>query len=453
MAHGWRTVAPERICTRHAGTPGPGPVVYWMSRDQRVADNWALLAAAELAREQRVELEVVFCLAPAFLGATRRQYGFMLRGLAETEATLRARGIPLRLLTGEPGTVVPGLLTRLAAAALVLDFDPLRLKQAWQAAVCATVSVPVYEVDAHNIVPARVASPKLEYAARTLRPKLGRLLPSYLVPFPALRPPPRITPLPPPVDWARIQTELRVDEQVPEVADLVPGSAAAARQLRAFLAHRLSGYAAQGNDPNAPVRSELSPYLHFGQIAAQRVALEARDAAAPPEARAAFLEELIVRRELADNFCLYNPAYDRFEGFPRWARATLDGHRADPRAYAYERDAWERGETHDALWNAAQLQMVRSGRMHSYLRMYWAKKILEWSPSPEEALELAIALNDRYELDGRDPNGYAGSAWSIGGVHDRAWGTRPIFGMIRYMSAAGCRGKFDVPAYVRRWTA
>ena len=188
------------------------------------------------------------------------------------------------------------------------------------------------------------------------------------------------------------------------------------------------------NDPLKNGQSGLSPYLHFGQIAAQRVALEVMGSAGPTDARKAFLEELIVRRELSDNFCFYNPRYDRVDGFPAWARATLDRHRRDPRDYLYTPEQFEQARTHDDLWNAAQREMVRTGKMHGYLRMYWAKKILEWTPSPEEALKIAITLNDRYELDGRDPNGYAGIAWSLGGVHDRPWGERKVFGMIRYMS-------------------
>ena len=171
----------------------------------------------------------------------------------------------------------------------------------------------------------------------------------------------------------------------------------------------------------------------------------------PREAQDAFLEELIVRRELSDNFCFYNPDYDRFSGFPAWAQKTLNDHRRDPRPYLYRREEFEAARTHDPLWNAAQTEMVRRGKMHGYLRMYWAKKILEWTASPEEALETAIYLNDRYELDGRDPNGYAGIAWSIGGVHDRAWKERPVFGKIRYMSYQGCAGKFPVRDYLEQY--
>jgi deoxyribodipyrimidine photo-lyase len=217
------------------------------------------------------------------------------------------------------------------------------------------------------------------------------------------------------------------------------------------LDNKLSDYADGRNDPAREGQSSLSPYLHFGQIAAQRVALDVEDAPAGQKAKEAFLEELIIRRELADNFCYYNPYYDAFAGFPQWARKTLDEHRDDFREYLYTLAQFEQAQTHDNLWNAAQREMVKTGKMHGYLRMYWAKKILEWTPSPEKALEVAIYLNDRYELDGRDPNGYTGIAWSLGGVHDRAWGERKVFGKIRYMSYNGCKSKFDVAAYIKKY--
>jgi deoxyribodipyrimidine photo-lyase len=190
--------------------------------------------------------------------------------------------------------------------------------------------------------------------------------------------------------------------------------------------------------------------MHFGHLAAQRVALKVLHHEAPLAAKEAFWEELLVRRELADNFCFYNPDYDNFQGFPAWAQKTLNDHRHDEREYLYTQKEFEKAQTHDELWNAAQLEMVATGKMHGYLRMYWGKKILEWSASPEEAQEIAIYLNDRYELDGRDPNGYTGIAWCLGGVHDRAWGERRVFGKIRYMSYRGCWGKFNIQAYIER---
>jgi deoxyribodipyrimidine photo-lyase len=441
---------PERYRLLKQGTLAKGPVLYWMSRDQRTRDNWALLFAQEQARQAKAPLQVVFCLVPEFLGANRRHYDFMLQGLREVERALAEKAIPFRLLPGPPQEVLPRYIQQIRAGCLVADFDPLQVKRWWKSRVAEKIEIPFFEVDAHNIVPCWTASSKQEYGAYTLRPKLQRLLPEFLEDFPSLKKHPHQ----PPEgtgesDWTAALKRLPQPSELPPVA-IGSGEKAAAKALRRFIESGLASYARDRNDPLKDGQSNLSPYLHFGQIAAQRVAWEVQRAAAPAEAKKAFLEELIVRRELSDNFCFYNPRYDRVEGFPDWAKKTLDQHRRDPRDFLYTPDQLERGATHDELWNAAQREMVATGKMHGYLRMYWAKKILEWSASPEEALERAIALNDRYELDGRDPNGYTGIAWSIGGVHDRPWGERKVFGKIRYMSYNGCKGKFDVKAYITK---
>jgi deoxyribodipyrimidine photo-lyase len=254
-----------------------------------------------------------------------------------------------------------------------------------------------------------------------------------------------------PVDWQEVRRILKADPAVPEVDWLVPGESAALSVLERFMHERLDDYASKKNDPNARAVSDLSPYLHFGHISAQRVALEILKERPGDGNTAAFLEELIIRRELSDNYCLYNPDYDKLNRIPAWAARTLEDHRRDEREFVYDLPAFEAGKTHEPLWNAAQMEMVKSGKMHGYMRMYWAKKILEWSPSAEQALGTAVYLNDRYQLDGRDPNGYAGCAWAIAGVHDRAWAERPVFGKILYMNLNGCRRKFDVDAYISRW--
>jgi deoxyribodipyrimidine photo-lyase len=425
-------------------------VIYWMSRDQRVHDNWALRFSQDLAMERQAPLAVVFCLAPSFLDATIRQYGFMLKGLREVETGLAELRIPFFLLAGEPGAVIPRFAAEHTIGNMITDFDPLRIKRDWKTQVAARLPAPLYEVDGRNIVPCWVASTKQEYGAYTLRPKIHRVLSEFLTEFPALsRHPVAWKGTMPRADWRRAEISLRVDRSVPEVNWLTPGERAAREVLTHFIEHKLAAYPKRRNDPTEDGLSHLSPYLHFGQISAQRVALEVRkEGNAGSAAREAFLEELIVRRELADNFCFHNPDYDRFAGFPAWAQKTLTDHRADRREYLYSLEDFEAGRTHDRLWNAAQLEMVRRGKMHGYMRMYWAKKILEWTESPEAALRIAIYLNDRYELDGRDTNGYVGIAWAVGGVHDRAWKERPIFGKIRFMSANGCKSKFDVRAYI-----
>jgi len=446
-------VRTERIATLGEGVHRSGPVVYWMSRDQRVADNWALLHSQEEALARQSPLAVVFSLAPSFLGATLRQYAFMLTGLEEVARRLAGFGIPFFLLEGEPAEEISRFVEGKGVSLLVTDFDPLRIKRSWREAVAARISIPFHEVDTHNVVPCRHASPKLEYSAATLRRKLARLIPDFLGEFPPLAQHPFPWPGPAvPVLWQEIAARLPVDRTVGEVRGIIPGEAAGHRALEEFVGKRLCGYAVTRNNPNRDGQSGLSPFLHFGHLAPQRVAL-AVAAGDTSEDREAFLEELIVRRELSDNFCWYNDCYDRVEGFPDWAKKTLHRHRGDPREYRYSREALERAETHDPLWNAAQKEMVFTGKMHGYLRMYWAKKILEWSGSPEEALATALHLNDRYELDGRDSNGYAGIAWSIGGVHDRPWGERPVFGMVRYLNYKGCVRKFDVPAYIARISA
>ena len=443
-------VDPRRVRIVKQGSIGSGSVLYWMSRDQRVNDNWALLFAQELALERKVSLGVVFSLAPSFLNATLRQYGFMLKGLQEVENHLAELNIPFFLLIGSPEQELPAFLVKHHIGGLVTDFDPLRIKQQWKKEVAAHIKSRIYEVDGRNIVPCWEASSKKEYAAYTLRPKIHRALPEFLKDFPLAQKHP--FPWPKKVkktNWDEAEISLKIDRSVPEIDWLLPGEKAAAATLDRFLTKKLSAYASRRNDPTEDGVSNLSPYLHFGQISAQRVALQLKKKKVNKESKDGFLEELIVRRELSDNFCFYNPDYDRFAGFPEWAQKTLNEHRGDKREYLYSLEHFEDGKTHDDLWNAAQMEMVHRGKMHGYLRMYWAKKILEWTGSPEEALEVAILLNDKYELDGRDTNGYVGIAWSVGGVHDRAWKERPIFGKIRYMSYGGCKAKFDVNSYIK----
>ena len=442
-------VDPSRVRILRPGNPAAGPVVYWMSREQRVRDNWALLHAQDLALRHRAPLAVVFCLAPKFLGATARQYAFMLRGLEVVERGLAAKGVPFFLLTGEPSTVLPAFLNKNNAGLLVADFDPLKVKRAWKNSVARAIRIPFHEVDAHNIVPCWIASPKMEYGAYTLRPKLQRLLSSYLTDLPRIRKHPHRWPRRAiKTGWSKVQRRRMLDIAAGEMNWIRPGERAALRTLKRFIAAKLDPYKEDRNDPNRGGQSNLSPYLHFGQLSAQRVALEVLRADVRETSREAFLEELIVRRELSDNFCFYAPDYDGPKGFPAWAQKTLAQHLEDKREHVYTLKEFEEARTHDDLWNAAQLEMVVRGKMHGYLRMYWAKKILEWTRSPAAAMKTAIYLNDKYQLDGRDPNGYAGIAWSIGGVHDRPWGERRVFGMVRFMSYNGCRSKFDVDAYI-----
>jgi deoxyribodipyrimidine photo-lyase len=452
------TIRPERIriLTPSSTVPvGEGAVVYWMNRDRRVHDNWALLHAQHIALDRRVPLRVVVCIAPSFLDATLRQYDFMLRGIEELHRDLDAHGIGFDLLAGDPVEEILAYVQHVSPCLVVTDFEPLRITMEWTEAVAQRITAPFHQVDAHNVVPAWHVTQKTEFAAYTIRPKINRLLPTFLEEFPAVVRHPFVDAVHAPSPRLRtmdeVRASLRVDTAVGPVSWITPGESAARAALESFVGH-IDRYRMR-NDPTKPGQSNLSPWLHFGHLAPQRAALAAASVrtASTADAVDAFLEELIVRRELADNFTFTNPQYDRFDGFPAWAQRTLNDHRTDPRDHTYTLEEWEGASTHDLLWNAAQRELIHTGKLHGYMRMYWAKKLLEWSATPEEALAIGIHLNDRYELDGCDPNGYVGVAWSIGGVHDRAWFERPVYGKIRYMNANGCASKFDVKGYIRRY--
>ena len=441
----------KRIRLLKDGRENNGPVIYWMSRDQRVHDNWALLFSQQLALEKKEELIVVFTLVPEFLGATLRQCDFMLKGLMEVEKELKRFNIPFILLSGEPTVELSKFIKKIKAGNLVTDFDPLKIKRKWKNEIAKKISIPFYEVDAHNIVPCFYVSQKQEFGAYTIRPKIHKNLPEFLDEFPKLKKMKSSSSLSSNVnDWENVYSSLKVDKSVSPVGWIKPGAKDAHKTLKKFIEEKLNDYAQLRNDPNEDVLSNLSPYLHFGQISAQRVALIINGFGNHPSAES-FLEELIVRRELSDNFCYYIPSYDLFKGFPDWAKKTLNDHKKDGREFVYSLKEFEAAKTHEDLWNAAQNELVKTGKLHGYMRMYWAKKILEWSKSPEEALKIAIYLNDKYELDGRDPNGYTGCAWAIGGLHDRAWAERPVYGKIRYMNRNGAKRKFDIEKYIHRF--
>jgi len=434
----------KRVRLIKEGHENKNAVIYWMSREQRVSNNWPLLFAQSLAIENKSPLYVVFCLVPDFLHAMSRAYIFMLEGLMEVEKILLKKNIPFYLLSGKPEEQIPDFIRDFNGGTLVTDFDPLKIKKEWKKSVSLRINIPFYEVDGRNIVPCWIASGKREFGAYTIRPKIYRALPEFLDEFPEVEKhlfPGDIIKN----DWNFIMKKFHVYGSVNKFYR--SGEKGAQKLFNHFLSEKLPRYSEDRNDPAKDGLSDMSPYLHFGQISSQKMAIDLYRNAPDLKSSGSFLEELIVRRELSDNFCFYTEHYDSFEAFPGWARKTLNDHRNDRRDYIYSREEFESGNTHDELWNAAQIEMIERGKMHGYMRMYWAKKILEWSGSPEEALETAIYLNDKYELDGRDTNGYTGIAWAIGGLHDRAWGERDIFGKIRYMSYKGCKSKFNINAY------
>lgn len=427
-----------------------GAVIYFMQRDQRVHDNWALLYAQEKAVAFKVPLLVIVCIDPKWYPTTMRHFEFMKVGLEEVHKTLKSYNISCVIEVGNPETVIPVYVKKHKASGLITDFSPLQYHQKLLKKLYKKMTCALYEVDAHNIVPCWMASQKQEYAARTLRPKIHKKLKNYLIEFPRVKKQSYVIKHEKDPHWESLQKKLHLDTTIKPVSWIKPGEKSAQKGLRNFIKYRLKVYASLRNDPTEDAQSELSPYLHFGHISAQRVALEVHKVRGMTHAINDFLEELIVRKELSDNYCFYNAAYDSLRGAPEWAQKTLQQHSKDKREYLYTKQKLEQGKTHDELWNAAQMQLVHHGKLHGYMRMYWAKKILEWTSTPKKAYEYALEFNDKYSLDGTDPNGYVGVAWSIAGVHDRPWFVRKVFGSIRYMSYAGCKSKFDIKKYCQK---
>ena len=428
-------------------------VLYWMQQAQRASFNPALEVAVAAANRLQLPVVVVFALRAPLPRARARHYAFMLEGLAEAARELRERGIAFLLRQGSPEDVVLALAPR--AALIVCDRGYLRPQHAWRRCVAERAGRRVVQVEGEVVVPAALASTRTEIGARSLRPKIARLRERFLVPLRRQRP---VVP----AQALRLRTEvdpedvpgtlrsLRLDGAVAPVTAFRGGYPEARRRLKDFVAGPLKSYVAARALPGDPRVSGLSPYLHFGQISPVEIALAVRDADAPAADRDSFLEELIVRRELAVNFVTTTERYDRFEALPAWAQRSLALHARDARPYVYDYDQLAAARTHDPYWNAAMLEMRLTGFMHNYMRMYWGKKVLEWSASAQEGYAMLLQLNNSYFLDGRDCSSYANVGW-VFGLHDRPWPERPIFGNVRYMNAAGLKRKTDIEDYVRKW--
>ncbi len=444
-----------------------GCVVYWMQRSQRAFSNPALDTASECANRLSLPLAVVFNLVKNYPGSTERHYRFMLNGLAETGRALEQLGAGFFILESdeEVHEAIIRFTLSVKGALLVCDENPLKTPELWREKTAKDIPLTFITVDSDVVVPSSLFE-KEEYAARTLRRKIKPLIELYLedAENTALL-----------KKWKRGKgtPDCSIDSYANRFSEwknrtgknysiktagskavcLNGGRKEGLSRLKDFTANRLTGYAESRNKPEIDGTSRLSPYLHFGQISPAEAAIAAFNAESPAESRDAFIEELIVRRELAVNYVLRNRNYDSFDGLHEWAKKSLLKHLSDTREYIYSLNQFEYGETHDPIWNAAQYEMRETGFMHGYMRMYWAKKILEWSNSPQEAFNTAVYLNDKYQLDGRDPNGYTGIAWSIGGKHDRPWGPeRPVFGLIRFMNANGMKRKFDTAAYISKYS-
>jgi deoxyribodipyrimidine photo-lyase len=428
-------------------------VLYWSQMNRRVECNHALAHAIELANSLKLPVLFYEALGCTYKYANDRLHTFVVEAVPETQKRARAAGLGYVFHLRKRRTDPNNVLYRLAAdaALIVTDDYPTFIAPLHNASVPAKIGIPYFAVDSSCIVPMNLME-KREYAAYTIRPKIKKLLPKFLHRFamPLVK-----------TRW-REQVPADIHTEVDDVAALVGqceidhtvkpstvfrgGRKIAEVALERFVSEKLRHYAEGRNEPSKHVTSDLSPYLHFGQISSLEVAMEAKERA--PEHSEEFLEELIVRRELAYNFARFSEDPESFANLPDWAQKTLHVHAADKREPVYTREQFEKAQTHDPLWNASQKEMLFRGKIHGYYRMYWGKKIIEWSPTCQDALETMIYLHDRYALDGRDPATYTNILWCFG-LHDRPWTERPVFGMIRWMSLDGMKRKTDVDSYLR----
>jgi len=457
-------------------------VVYVMSRDQRSENNFALWYALETANALELPTIVIFNLYKSVKNRTINHYNWMLTGLKEVSENLKKYNIKFYITEHKtPKQLAELIESEFNPYSILFDFSPLKGPIAFKEKFVEHSKSTCVVVDTHNIIPIWMASLKEEYGAYTLRPKIKKILKDYFEPA-SLK-----------------ESKYTFDEKVSKdflinvnIEDLLTsvigdkvnsynpivksGESAAKKELKHFIEDKLIDYANTRNNPNFDSQSNLSAYLHFGQLSSLTAAIEVLNycykQGVEPNfgfkeqvkdfdvltdrhklrlGAEAFLEELIVRKELADNYCYYNKNYDSLKGVKDWARKTLAEHTNNERENIYSLKELEYAKTNDEAWNAAQNQLIKTGKIHGYMRMYWAKRLLEWTNTPDDAVAYLIYLNDKYHLDGYDPNGYVGILWSIGGLHDRVWFERPIFGQIRYMNSNGLARKFDLKKYTEKW--
>ena len=449
-----RLASNPRVTIRRPGPPDPAgkTVVYWMQRAQRALDNPALDVAIEIGNALQQPAVIFFAPVPYYPHANLRHYTFLAQGIPGIAEGARRRGVGF-VLRAWPDHELTTFCDEVKASIVIGDENPLREPDHWREVAAKRLKNPLWTVDADVIVPSKLLE-KEQYAARTIRPRLEQRFEEFLRPErnPKAKVewqrPPGLHALPDDGSHDITAEWTKLDRSVAPVDSFLGGTAEGLKLLREFVTHKLAHYPDRHGQPEVDGTSRLSPYLHFGHISPITVALAVEDADAPRAAKDDYLDELITWRELAVNFAHFNKLYDSMESAPDWAHRTLAAHVKDERPVVYTREQLETAATDDELWNAAQLQMLHAGWMHNYMRMYWAKKILEWSPTPQVAYRTAVYLNDKYFLDGRDPNGYAGIAWAIAGKFDRPWFERPVYGTIRYMSGDAARKKFDADSYI-----
>lgn len=436
----------------HAPDTGGDHVLYWMQRSQRAEHNDALEHAVRLANEHGVQLHVVFGLTTDYPEASGRHFRFVLEGLAETARALARRSIPFAVRPGHPVDVAEEAAR--GAVEVVTDRAYQRHLVEWREDLVDRLAVPVWQVEGDVVVPVDTASDKREYAARTIRRKINDHREEFLQRLRSTALDHGDDPLGGGLDLDTdvedLLEELGFDREDGRENRLLGGTARARAHLDDFLDAGLAGYGARKPDPADPALSYQSAYLHYGQVSPVVVALRVRDSAAGSEDdREGWLEELVVRRELACNYVRFEPRYDSWSGLPAWARETLQEHSADEREHIYTLEQLREGRTHDKAWNACQAQVRETGYLHNHLRMYWGKQVLLWSDRPQTAFQRLLTLNNESFLDGRDCNSYVGVAWCFG-LHDRAWTEREVFGKIRSMTRGGLESKLGKRRF-RAW--
>jgi deoxyribodipyrimidine photo-lyase len=431
-------------------------ILYWTQMDRRAESNFGLLHAAGLANERGLPLLVYEGLTCTYKQANDRIHTFMLQAVSETARRIRKLGAGYCFYLRRKRSDANDVLYRLAAdaAAVVTDDYPTFIAAQHNARVPEKIGVAFHAVDSSCIVPMN-RHEKRQYGAYTIRPRIHRVLAEYLKPAPTARLKHK---------WqaadSKWHTEVttenipslvascEIDHGVPPSLSFDGGRKEAEKHLQLFLDQKLRRYARERNEPSKHATSDLSPYLHFGHISSLEVALAAKEHAKEHHLIAdEFLEELIVRRELAFNFARFAKDPESFTDLPDWCKLNMKKHAHDKREVTYTPEQLEKAQTYDALWNATQKELLLRGKIHGYYRMYWGKKIIEWSPTYEEALYTMIHLHDRYALDGRDPNTYTNILWCFG-LHDRPWTERPVFGNFRWMSYDGMKRKTNIQAYI-----
>ena len=397
---------PARIYELNSKPIRKGEIVYLCEREIRAKDNFALQFAIEKSKELNLSLKIIH---PKIKYDYRQKQRFIDNQVEQTKTQFSNIGLDFEIIENTPVEIIKNT----KPAILIIDFNPI-LKRDY----LKNADFKIYEIDGHNIIPAKFVSKKQEYSAATLRIKIYHNIYPFLTEFMNL-------------------TSDKVE------ADYV---------LDDFIKNKLQYYSENKNDPSVNVISSLSKYLNLGFISSQRIALEVIQSGVKDINKETFLEELIIRKELSDNFCLYSKSFKNFSSIPNWAKMSLENHKYDIRPYIYSIEMLESAKTHDKLWNATQTQLIKEGTIHGYLRMYWAKKIFDWMSTPKDALKTAIYLNDKYAYDSPSANGYVGVLWAIGGLHDRAFADYPVTGKIRRMTYDSMKRKYDLSNYIKKYT-